>query len=98
MGTPGITAGIIGGGSVRIRYLKVCTNSAGVLLTYCHHYGPNCRDWKIGRPCYDTDGVIQTTLWLWNCYGVFSCTSPNIHTALVGPSTVGYPVTSHSDS
>ena len=93
-----MTAGIIDGGSVRARYLKVCTNSVSVLLTYCHHYGPNCRDWKIGRLCYDSDKVSQGTLWLGDGYSVFSCTSPNIHTALVSPSTVGYPVPSHSGS
>ena len=72
--------------------------SVSVLLTYCHHYGPSHGAWKLGRQSYNTDGVTQATLWLGDCYSVFSCTSPNIHTALVSSSTVGYPVPSHSGS
>ena len=70
--------------------------SVSVLLTYCHHYGPSHGAWKLGRQSYNTDGVTQATLWLGDCYSVVGCTSTNIHTALVTPSTVGYPVTSRS--
>ena len=69
-----------------------------IVLTYCDHDGSSHGAWKLRRQSYDTDGVSQTTLWLRNCYGVFSCTSPNIYTALVSSSTVGYPVPSHSGS
>ena len=69
-----------------------------IVRTYCDQYGPSHGAWKLGRQSYDTDGVGQATLWLKNCDSVFSCTSPNIHTALVSSSTVGYPVPSHSGS
>ena len=69
-----------------------------IVLTYCHHDGPSHGAGKTRRQSDDTDGVIQVTLWWADSYSVVSCTSPNIHTALVRPSTVGYPVPSHSGS
>ena len=78
--------------------LQTQNEQLSIVLTYCHHYGPSHRAWKLRRQSYDTDGVSQATLWLCDCYSVVSCTSPNIHTTLVSPSTVGYPVPSHSGS
>ena len=72
--------------------------SIQIVRTYCHHYGPSHGAWKMRRQSYDTDGVSHVTLWLRNCYSMVCCTSSNIHTALVSPSTVGYPVPSHSGS
>ena len=78
--------------------LQTQNEQLSIVHTYCYHYGPSHGAWKLRRQSYDTDGVSQGTLWLGNCYSVVSCTSPNIHTALVSPSTVGYLVPSHSGS
>ena len=69
-----------------------------IVRTYCHHYGPSYGAWNMRRQSYDTDGVSQVTLWLRNCYSVVCCISSDINTALVSPSTVGYPVPSDSGS
>ena len=78
--------------------LQTQNEQLNIVRTYCHHYGSSHGAWKLGRQSYDTDRVGQTTLWLGDGYSVVSSTSPNIHTALVSPSTVGYPVPSHSGS
>ena len=96
---PNVTAGILGSGKGDTMLgLQTHNEQLGIVRTYCHHYGPSYRAWNKRRQSYDTDGVSQATLWLRNCYSVVSCTSSNINTALVSPSTVGYPVPSHSGS
>ena len=74
------------------------TECTSIVLTYCHHYRPCHEAWKTRRLNDDTNGVSQGTQWWIDCYSVVSCTSPNIHTALVSPSTVVYSVPSHSGS
>ena len=89
---PGVTVGI------KMLCLQKHNKQFSIVRTYCHHYGPSHGAWKMRRQSYDTDGVSHVTLWLRNCYSMVCCTSSNIHTALVSPSTVGYPVPSHSGS
>ena len=101
---PDATAEIVGGGSAWEGNGKSNVgvtnrmNIQNIVLTYCDHYASSHITWKTRRQSYDTDGVGQATLWLSDCYSVVCYTSPNIHTALVSPSTVGYPVPSHSGS
>ena len=78
--------------------LQTQNEQLNIVRTYCDYDGSSHGAWKLGRQSYNTDGVRQATLWLRNGYSVFSCTSPNIHTVLVSPSNVGYPVPSHSGS
>ena len=100
----GVTAGIVSGRIVWVKEiqhawsLKTYNEQLSILLTCCHHYGPSHGAWKTRRQSDDTDGVTQGAQWWSDCYSVVSCTSPNVHTALVSSSTVGYPVPSHSGS
>ena len=94
-----VTAGILGVGKGNTMLsLQTHNEQLGIVRTYCHYYGPNYGAWNMRRQSYDTEGVSQATLWLRNCYSVVCCTSSNMDTALVSPSTVGYPVPSHSGS